>query len=48
MDGRKIGRLLGKRRHPRPRDVPVYLFCRGLDYGDSGEVGGLRGRGCAG
>ena len=39
VDGRKIGRLLGEAAASQaPRDVPVYLFCRGLDYGDSAQV----------
>ena len=34
-DGREIGRLLGEAAASQaPRDVPVYLFCGGLDYGD--------------
>lgn len=39
MDGREIGRLLGQAAASQaPGDVPVYLFCRGLDYGDSAQV----------
>ena len=35
VDGREVGRLLGGAAASQaPRDVPVYLFCRGLDYGD--------------
>ena len=38
-DGREIGRLLGEAAASQaPRDVPVYLFCGGLDYGDSAWV----------
>ena len=39
VDGREIGRLLGQAAASQaPGDVPVYLFCRGLDYGDSAQV----------
>ena len=38
VDGREIGRLLGEAASKAPRDVPVYLFCRGLDYGNSARV----------
>ncbi len=39
VDGREVGRLLGGAAASQaPRDVPVYLFCRGLDYGDSAQV----------
>nr|WP_289706619.1 substrate-binding domain-containing protein [Enterocloster clostridioformis] len=38
VDGREIGRLLGEAASKVPRDVPVYLFCRGLDYGNSARV----------
>ena len=35
VDSREIGRLLGQAAASQaPGDVPVYLFCRGLDYGD--------------
>lgn len=38
-DGREIGRLLGEAAASQAsRDVPVYLFCGGLDYGDSAWV----------
>ena len=39
VDGREVGRLLGGAAASQaPSDVPVYLFCRGLDYGDSAQV----------
>lgn len=28
----------GRPLYPRPKDVPVYLFCKGLDYGDGALV----------
>lgn len=39
VDGREVGRLLGEAAASQaPSDVPVYLFCRGLDYGDCAQV----------
>lgn len=39
VDSREIGRMLGEAAVSQtPRDVPVYLFCKGLDYGDSAQV----------
>ena len=39
VDSGEIGRLLGQAAASQaPGDVPVYLFCRGLDYGDSAQV----------
>lgn len=45
VDSREIGRMLGEAAVSQtPRDVPVYLFCKGLDYGDSAQVyEGVRG-----
>lgn len=39
VDGKEIGRMLGEAAASQaPKDVPVYLFCKGLDYGDSALV----------
>ena len=45
VDSREIGRMLGEAAVSQtPGDVPVYLFCKGLDYGDSAQVyEGVRG-----
>lgn len=39
VDGREMGSMLGEAFVSRtPGNVPVYLFCRGLDYGDVSQV----------
>ena len=39
VDSQESGRLLGEAAVSQtPGDVPVYLFCKGLDYGDSAQV----------
>lgn len=39
VDGGEVGKLLGEAAAAQiPGDVPVYLFCRGLGYGDNAQV----------
>lgn len=39
VDGREVGKLLGEAAASKtPKDVPVYLFCRGMEYGDVSQV----------
>ncbi|MCD8169823.1 MAG: substrate-binding domain-containing protein [Clostridiales bacterium] len=39
VDSLEIGRMLGEAAVSQaPKDVPVYLFCKGLDYGDGALV----------
>ena len=39
VDSQEIGRMLGEAAVSQaPKDVPVYLFCNGLDYGDGALV----------